>query len=379
MNDPLPAPRRRLTVLSLLAGALIVASLLFSSCGAPSLRPEIREEVEKTLSTIMEEYGIPGLVAGVWVPEQGDMVTVMGEADVETGRKMQENDTFRVGSITKTFTATLILQLVDEGLLSLDDKVEKFVPGIPGGDTITVRQLCNHTSGLYNYGEDEEFLASLDADPHRVWKPRELVEEAVSHPPYFPPGEGWHYSNTNYILLGMIIEKVTGGTYAEELRRRILEPLGLNSTYVADRPGMEEPYSMGYETGEGGALVNRTDYLDPSVAWSAGAVVSNLEDLRVWAKALGEGELLSEASHEEQMEWVVLPEDPNTGYGLGLFYLYGLVGHDGRQPGYDAAMFYYPKRQAVFIILLNKSEEASIAMGTALKVASIVLPEDISL
>lgn len=370
----------RLFLTALLAAVLVAAAFILSSCRAPSFSPDVSQQIEQAIRGVMEELDIPGAVAGVWVPDMGELVLAIGEADIEEGRTIQEADRFRIGSITKTFTATAILILADEGLLSLDDTVDKFVEEIPDGDRITVRQLCNHTSGLYNYGEDEEFAVGLTEDPHKVYTPRELVDMAISHEPYFPPGEGWHYSNTGYILLGMIIEEVTGSSYETVIKDRIIEPLGLSNTSVADSPEMTGQYSRGYEYKEEGSeeLIDRTEYLDPSIVWAAGAMISNLEDLRVWAKALAEGELLSDASHQEQMDWVDLPDDPASKYGLGVLYVYGLEGHDGRQPGYDAAVFYYPQKQATFVVLFNKAEESSVALGVALKLANIVLPEDIS-
>ncbi|MDY6794902.1 MAG: serine hydrolase domain-containing protein [Actinomycetota bacterium] len=357
-----------------------VAVLLLSSCGGPSLSPEVRDEIERDVEEIMEERDIPGGVVGVWVPGRGELVLALGRSDIDTGEEMHLDDRFRIGSITKTFTATLILQLKDEGLLGLDDPLDAYVSGVPGGGEITVRQLCDNTSGLYNYGEDERLAAALEEDPHRVWSPRELVDIAVSHPPLFAPGEGWAYSNTNFVLLGMIVEEVTGNGFAEELRERIIEPLGLTATYLATEPEMKGDYSHGYEyaSEESRELVDRTDYLDPSIVWSAGAMVSNLEDLETWAGALAGGELLSEASHREQLSWVDIPEDGeiDTGYGLGVLYIDGLIGHDGRQPGYDAAVFYYPERETTLVALLNKAEETSIAMGVLMRIASILFPDD---
>lgn len=366
------------------AAALLVllsaAVVLISSCGGPSFDPELASEIERDVEGIMEERDIPGAVVGVWTPDQGELVLTLGLSDIDTGREMRTSDRFRIGSITKTFTATLVLQLADEGLLGLDDPLDMYVSGVPGGEEITVRQLCDNTSGLFNYGDDEGLAAALEEDPHRVWSPRELVDIAVNNPPYFAPGEAWAYSNTNFILLGMIVEEVTGNDLSAELEGRITGPLGLTDTYLADGPGMEGEYSHGYEyaSEEGGELVDRTDYLDPSIVWSAGAMISNLEDLEVWTGALARGELLSEAAHEEQLDWVDIPEEGevDTRYGCGVLYIDGLIGHDGRQPGYDAAIFYYPPRDTIMVALLNKAEETSIAMGVLMRTAAILYPDD---
>ena len=302
----------------------------------------------------MNAYNIPGAVVGIKVPGGEEWVIKKGLADVETGRAIQTVDRFRIGSITKTFTATIILQLADEGLLSLDDTLDKYVTGIPQAGKITVRQLCNNTSGLANYGKSKEVISSIEKEPHRVWRPRELVDMAISMGRHLPPGEGWHYSNTNFILLGIIIEKVTGSRLAVEIQRRIAEPLGLSYTSLADSPEIRGQYSHGYEfAGEDDKnLVDRTRYLDPSIVWGAGAMISNLKDLKIWADALSKGKLLSKAAHKEQLTWVDISETQGIAekYGLGVFYLGGLIGHDGRQPGYDTAMFYLPSRDAVFVV-----------------------------
>ncbi|MFW6114097.1 MAG: serine hydrolase domain-containing protein [Actinomycetota bacterium] len=346
------------------------------------MAPEVEGEIERDVESIMEERDIPGAVVGVYTPGRGELVLALGQSDIDAGREMRARDRFRIGSITKTFTATLILQLVDEGLLGLEDTLDGYISGVPGGDSITVRQLCDNTSGLFNYGEDQGVIAALEADPHNVWSPRELVDIAASHEPYFPPGESWAYSNTSYILLGMIVEEVTGNSFAEELEVRIIEPLGLDDTHLARGPEMKGDYSRGYEyaSEEGRELVDRTDYLDPSIVWSAGAMVSNLEDLKTWAEALAEGELLSEASHREQFKWVDIPEEGelDTGYGLGVFNISGLIGHDGRQPGYDAALFCYPDRETILVGLFNKAEETGVAMGVLMRIAATLFPDDFS-
>ena len=355
--------------------------LVFLPCGKTSTGLTTKKQIELTLDKTMNAYNIPGAVVGIMVPGKEDLVIRKGLADIETGGAVQTVDKFRIGSISKTFTATVILQLVDEGLLSLDDTLDKYVTGIPDAGKITVRQLCNNTSGLANYGQSREVISSIEKEPHRVWTPGELVDIAISMGPHLPPGGGWHYSNTNFILLGIIIEKVTGSRLAVEIQRRIAEPLGLSYTSLADSPEISGQYSHGYESrGENDKnLVDRTEYLDPSIVWGAGAMISNLKDLKIWADALAKGKLLSKAAHKEQLTWVDISETHGIEekYGLGIFYLGGLIGHDGRQPGYDTAMFYLPSRDAVFVVLLNKSEAANIALGVLMKIVTIVLPGEV--
>jgi D-alanyl-D-alanine carboxypeptidase len=365
----------------MVAAFLSFAAFVCSSCSETSSSLTIKQQVAWTLDKTMNAYNIPGAVVGSMVPGEEELVIRKGLADLETGSAIQTVDKFRIGSITKTFTATLILRLVDEGLLSLDDKLDEYVAGIPYANKITIRQLCNNTSGLANYGENKDLVASIEKEPHRVWAPSELVDIAISMGQHFPPGEGWYYSNTNFILLGMIIEKVTGNRLAVEIQQRITEPLGLSYTSLANSPDISGQYSHGYEfVGEDDKnLIDRTEYLDPSIVWGAGAMISNLKDLKIWANALAKGELLSEAAYKEQLTWVDISETHGIAekYGLGIFYLGGLIGHDGRQPGYDTAMFYLPSRDAIFVVLLNKSEAANIALGVLMKIVKIVLPGEV--
>ena len=179
--------------------------LVFLSCGKASAGLTTKKQIELTLDKTMNAYNIPGAVVGIMVPGKEDLVIRKGLADIETGGSVQTVDKFRIGSISKTFTATVILQLADEGLLSLDDTLDKYVTGIPDAGKITVRQLCNNTSGLANYGQSREVISTIEKEPHRVWTPGELVDIAISMGPHLPPGEGWHYSNTNFILFSIDI------------------------------------------------------------------------------------------------------------------------------------------------------------------------------
>ncbi|NUT45940.1 MAG: beta-lactamase family protein [Saccharothrix sp.] len=228
---------------------------------------------------------------------------------------------FRIGSVTKTFVATVVLQLVDEGRVGLDDPVDRYVPGVPAGlngDRATVRQVLNHTSGLYDYAHEAGYSTNRwrGDDRFRTYRPRELLDVAFARPSYFDPGKGWHYSNTNYIVAGMLIEHVTGRAYGDEVRSRILRPLGLARTSVPGRwPGLPLPHARGY-TEVDGQLVDAT-LMNPSLDWAAGEMISTAGDLNRFFDALLGGRLTSAASLAAMRETY-----DNTGtifaYGLGL-------------------------------------------------------------
>jgi D-alanyl-D-alanine carboxypeptidase len=308
----------------------------------------------------MQQLRIPGAIVYVDDPGQGSWTTGLGIGNLATREPMQVNNFMRIGSITKTFTATVILQLVDQGKLRLDDPVSKYQPEVPNGAHITIRELLNMSSGLFNYAEDEGYNQALFADPYKVWNPNDLLAIAFKHPPYFAPGKGWHYSNTNYILLGLIMEQLTHLPAAQAFQRSIFGPLGMHQTSLPPRTSsaIPDPHAQGYMYGTDGTgkgpTLNVTDW-NPSWAWTAGAVISTLHDLKLWAKALATGRLLSAATQKERLSWV------NVGtwlgkpwlYGLGVIDFGGFIGHNGSLPGYQSFMGYLPQQGATIIVLAN--------------------------
>jgi len=273
---------------------MAVGTLTMISCSDSSNEASLWQRIESTIDKTMSENGIPGAIVGVWSPEYGDRIIVRGKADIETGRVMDAADRVRIASITKTFTVTVILQLIDETYLEPDQHIDTWFTEaeIPGSNGITVRQLCNMTSGLFNYSDDETFLKVYTEDPNKVWKPEELVALAVAHEPYFPPGTGWHYSNTNTVILGMIIAKITGREVGEEIRDRIIDRLNLEDTYYPEGTGIDGVHSRGYVAGETeGELVDVTEKLNPSGMGASGALISNVADLKTWMTACATGDL----------------------------------------------------------------------------------------
>ncbi|MFI6051245.1 serine hydrolase domain-containing protein [Streptomyces violascens] len=273
--------------------------------------------------------GVPGVI-GVAEDGRGRWTGEAGVADTRTGRERRAQDTFRVGSLTKTFVSTVLLQLEAEGRLSLDDSVDTWLPGLVRGNgndgrAITLRQLLNHTSGIYNYTADPDFQRLIFGPgffEHRydTWTPERLVRTALAHRPDFAPGTSWKYSNTNYILAGMVIQKVTGRSYAQEAERRILRPLNLRSTsFPGTDARMPQPSGRAYSTlgGTPDRVYDVTE-LNPSAAGSAGEVVSDSLDLNRFYRALLGGKLLPPRQLAEMTTTVPSNEIPNASYGLGL-------------------------------------------------------------
>ncbi|WP_206788697.1 serine hydrolase [Amycolatopsis sp. MtRt-6] len=317
------------------AGTLV--ALLVATTAAPALAAT--SPVQDRLDVLTAQDGVPGAEA---VIQDGRRTRVVrsGTGDLTTGKPFPRNGSFRAGSVTKTFVATVVLQLAGEGRVRLDAPVSRYLPGLLPDERITVRHLLQHTSGLYNYTLD---FAGLDPETlrHRGAEPAELVAMALKHPPLFAPGAQWSYSNTNYIVAGMIVERVTGHDLSGEIARRIARPLGLRGTYLPRRGDerLPAPHAVGY-TPIGGQLVDFSDF-DATIAWAGGGLVSTPAELNRFYGALLGGRLLRPAELTEMRRTV--PADlggiPGAGYGLGLGSIPlscgGVVwGHGGSIPGF---------------------------------------------
>jgi D-alanyl-D-alanine carboxypeptidase len=349
-----------LAIALLLALVPLCAGSCGSSGGGQPFSKNIQNKLGKAVDATMAEFGVPGAIVGVWVPGKGEWLSVRGEADIKTGKKPKLSDHVRIGSISKTFTAVVILQLVDEGKLALDDKLDKFDLDVtvPNSDRITIRNLLNMTSGLFDYTASEQFWADLYANPTKPWTPKQLVAITAAQPPKAEPGQGFDYCNTNYILLGLIIEKVTGRSVKEEITTRTIDKLGLKNTSFPLGPPMPDPFMHGYTaTLAGPAAMDVKSLTDISIQtptgyWTAGAVISDLEDLKKWVKALADGTLVSARMHEEQVKFSA----PNTEhYGLGINNAVFLVGHSGEVLGYNSNAYTQPGVDgATIVIFINR-------------------------
>jgi D-alanyl-D-alanine carboxypeptidase len=354
---------------------------LGGSCGA-RLRPLVEAK--------MAELGVPGVIVAVRAPGRCRWVATLGTRNVTTGHPMTLRDHVRVGSITKTFTGTVVLQLVDEGLIGLDEAISKYLTGVPNGDHITVRELLQMSSGLYNYSESVAFNRTLDEEPDKVWTVPELLEIGLHGDPYFSPGAGFHYSNTNTVLLGALVETVTGHRLEDELRTRIFEPLGMRETVLPplDDTSISRPHPRGYMFGTNvGTLppacdaqsVSRHDvtHASPSWTWAAGGAISTLRDLLVWAPALARGTLLSAETQAERLRWI--PPSPGSalGYGLNIADFSGIIGHDGALPGFQSFVGYAPAHDATIVVLANVYPDADC--GSPANVITRVIATELGL
>lgn len=312
-------------VAHLFASLCAAAVLVLSGCDSatthtdPTAQPG-SGDVREILQRLTASGEAPGALLGM--SKRGDTaVLTSGVADIETREPVAKDSRFRIGSMSKMFTATVVLQLVGEGKVVLDAPIERYLPGVISGHgdesrNITVRQLLQHTSGLPDYLQYLDLKKILTA-PRTHYDPWQLVQLALEHPRQFPPGTDWQYSNTNYVLAGILVEKVTGRPFGAEIDRRIIQALGLRDTSVpGDHPAIPGPHPRGYAEPEG-SLIDVTEF-NPSIAGAAGAMISSAADMNRFLGHLLGGRLLAPAELEEMMTTRATGRSAGSAYGLGL-------------------------------------------------------------
>ncbi|GAA4050968.1 serine hydrolase domain-containing protein [Nonomuraea soli] len=340
---------------------VMVATVLAASGQVVDLRPD--------LDKIVEGQGATAALARVSDDKRSRTASV-GKRDLQRGGRPAANGYFRIGSVTKTFVATVVLQLVDEGRLRLDDPIDRHLPGtVPGGERITVRQLLNHTSHLYDYMSEPGYSTNRwrGEARFRSYQPRDLLKVAFAK--QLPDDGRWHYSNTNYVVLGLLIEKLTGMPYGEQITRRILRPLGLRHTIIpGDRAGVPSPHAKGYEPMP--ELVDATR-MNPSLDWAAGEMISTTADLERFMGALLGGRLTSEESLQAMRTTV--QTGAGFGYGLGV-QAYPLPcgtvwGHSGELIGYLTFAFRSDSGKSLTLSINPSTRNPSTeeVMGMAVK------------
>ena len=404
----------RISMRSKTLGAIVAlgAALVMSGCSAaqgsapdssvptaPVEVPKYAATLEADIPQVMSKNAIPGLVVQILSPDQGDWSATFGTAELGKDVPMSLDDYFRIGSNTKTMTSTVILQLVEEGALSLDDPISDFRPDVPGGEHITIAQLSEMRSGLYSYSFDPGFNATLDQDPGKVWTPDELLSIAFTHPAGFAPGTQYEYSNTNIVLLGLVIEELTGMSASKAFQDRIFEPLGLKDSSLPEPSdsAIPTPHPRGYQFGTNAETIDsyavpadslpaaldgtllpldQTD-ANPSWAWTAGGAISTPADLAVYVKALVGGGLLDDDTQKMRLDSVqptVAGQTGGVGYGLGIAqFAPGILGHDGQLPGYSTFMVYNIDTGDTIIVGANLSASPVDGETAAVVVAKTII------
>ncbi|MEU6977748.1 serine hydrolase domain-containing protein [Streptomyces sp. NPDC046371] len=350
-----------------------------SGDGFPQLSPAVAAKLDTAIRGVMSEAKVPGVMVALSAPGKGEYIRAFGTADKATGQQMSPGLYMRIGSETKTFTVTALLQLVDQGKVGLDDPIGKYITGVPNGDRITLRELAGMRSGLFNYSADEDFFKALTSNPRRPFTPQQLLAYSFKHPVNFEPGAEFEYCNTNTILLGLLVEKVSGLPLHDYIARNVVRPAGLPRTLFPTGAEFPQPHAHGYTNQTAtGQIEDATDW-NPSWGWAAGAMISDLQDMRTWARVLATGTLLTPETQAQRLKTAPTGM-PDTGYGLGIFKVEGWTGHNGSLPGYESLTVYLPQERATLVVLLNTDIlhdqiEPSTLFGKA--ITEIVTPDHV--
>ena len=355
-----------------LVAVLLALGIAAGSLGAedPSVPPELATRLLARLERWREARLAPGVAAAVRFPDGSLWLGTSGVAAVGRERRAVKPGTpFAIASLTKTFMAALVLRLVEQGHLGLKDPISRWLPRYPEGDRITVRMLLNHRSGIFNYFEHPSYERKVFGRPRHRWTVRQILR--LGGPRYCEPGDCYHYSNTNYVLLGRIVERITGKPAAKLIRNRFLGRLGLTDTFFQGQERIGKWAAKGYWLVTGGykgwsdGTAFRTNTSVATVANAAGAMVSSVRDVSTWQAALLRGDVLSPESLAEMLRF-----HPRSGYGLGMrvAWLDGQrgVGHGGSLRGYVSIMYRLPDPGIDVVVLTNRGNVSVQSLADAL-------------
>ena len=358
---------------------VMLAFILLSTVASQAVASDTAT-LKKALQTKLNEWHssgkFPGATVGVVLAGGRSFGLAVGVSDRAANTPMKPSDRMLAGSVGKTFAAAVALQLIKEGKIGLGDRISKYLGGekwfsrLPNANDITVRQLMNHTSGLVRYEFKETFTKDLTANPLKVWTPEERLAYLFGEKPPFEAGKGWDYSDTNYIVLGMIIEKVTGKAFFDEAERRLLKPLRLSDTIPQKGPKMKGVV-QGYAGtnnpfgGKDAMIENGKFVINPQLEWTGGGYASTSEDLARWAKAMYEGKAFDASMLPQMLDGVAAPMlGGETKYGLGVIIrrtrLGVTYGHSGFFPGYMTDMMYFPEQKIAVAVQVNTSVPQSL-------------------
>lgn len=363
---------------------VVMAALAPVAAAAPPASAVVARQAQAALEHVTSSDG-PGAV--VLIARGNEIIyrAARGRAQIELGVPLQADQTFRIASITKMFTAALIVKLAQLGQLSLDDKLATYVPGVAHGESITLRQLLNHTAGVSDIVHDPQpgfFARKVDTAT--------LIAEIEKRAPSFPPGTRFAYSNAGYILLGAVIEKVTGKPWQDALRATLLDPLGLKETDYGDNAKIVPRRVAGYTTDNADHHVENASYINASVPAAAGALVSTADDLLHWMHALAQGNVVGRDGFKQMTAAVANVSGASTHpYGLGMYIWQvrgnEMVGHTGQIDGFASALAYLPEQDITVVVLANDDNfdartmarrMAAIALGQPYAVPVAVEPTD---
>jgi len=366
---------------NLLKTALIIA-LICSTVFANAQNDAFKQRLQKKVDSICTTGKLPGISVAIAFPDNTQMAFAAGIADSTKHEAMKPSAWMLQGSVGKTYASAIAMQLIKEGKFSLDDKVSKYLghyawySRMPNAEDVTIRNLMQHTSGIMRYEFKEAFTKDLTADPDKVWKPEELLAYVLDEKPAFKAGAGWEYADTNYIVLAMIMEQVTGKKYYDLLNERILKPYHLTETLPSNKrklKGLVQGYAGKNNDFGGKSEVLGADGLfiiNPQFEWTGGGIYSTTADLAKWGEMLYTGKVIDTATLNKMENGVPARMlGGTTKYGLGVIIKqspqYGTYyGHSGFFPGYMTEMYYFPKYQITIALQTNSSDTRSMKIQT---------------
>jgi D-alanyl-D-alanine carboxypeptidase len=360
------------------------APLAAPAASPPSIaNPSVQSAIVAAVARDRVRYGghtpIPATIIGVWDDKGHSFIKTFGYENLAKKAVLKLSDHFRIGSNTKTFVVSVLLQLVSEGKVALDDPLNRFQLGvsIPNAGKITVRELCDMRSGLYEAYDTPQF-AALNGKVPKNFDQRTLVAWAVRHEPYFAPNQGYHYSNTNYILLGLMIEAITKDSIAGEIRKRLIEPFGLAQTSFPQAEAMPEPWVRGYGLDENAQWQDVSNTVPVAFTWSAGAMISAVDDIRRWIKLYATGQASGQATYRDLINCI--PFLGNTSFGLGITCSAGWYGYTGALPGYNTGDYYSPSTGMTILAWIDYQAPQpveGVASVMVRDIARIVTPDHV--
>ncbi|MFB9991556.1 serine hydrolase domain-containing protein [Deinococcus oregonensis] len=350
-----------------------------ASAVAPPLPATTVAQLDTLIQKAIQDKNLPGVMVGVWIPAQGEYQVAFGAANLNTGQARQVTDSFRIASITKTFTATAILQLADQGLLSTQDLLAQWFPDFPHADLITVQDLLRMRSGLAEFA-DESVLNGYYHRPLEPFTAQDALRLAAARAASFtPPQQKTVYTNTNFVLLQQIVERVSGQDINSYLQTHVMEPLRLRHTFYATDPVLPGPLH-GYSFDARTESFRDMTQLNPQVPGGAGAVVSTLDDLHPYMRALYAGTLLQPATQVERLRGEQIEgAPPFVQYGEGLMHIGPFCGHNGTIFGFSSDAFYLPSQDAVIVVNVNRLDQDDQSHSTQLflKVTKLLFPQEV--
>lgn len=326
-----------------------------------------RSDLEKNIISLLDELGVPGAVVSMRSQTYGNLEILYGYSNLKKKRPMSTQIIYPIASVTKTFTGTIFLQAYDEGLVCLDASIDTVFVGVPNGENITIRQVGNMTSGLFNLSESPKFLEVVLNDPYRTWSTMELVSLGLTNPPYFPPGTGFYYSNTNTLILGAALERIYEKKFCKILHERMLSPLNLKNTTF--EPIIPKGGATGYIIENGEYIPTAASGLKPvttgynySYTWAEGEIMSNVNDMHKYARrSIGKHETISKNAARQQRKWVTseVIDGITRKYGFQLQKINNYIGHNGSVPGFSNFVLSNNASKTTIVVMCNIQDTES--------------------